>query len=72
MRALIEAGEAPFDGPEPKHLVRLLKRAEKALRKLCLADAAELFEDKPKRTVRRLAKKARDDLGGTMADTEAD
>ncbi|MBB6467695.1 CHAD domain-containing protein [Aminobacter lissarensis] len=72
MRQLIEAGEAPFDGPEPKHLVRLLKRSEKALRKLCLADAAELFEDKPRRTARRLAKKARSDLGENMAETEAD
>ncbi|MBT1158273.1 CHAD domain-containing protein [Aminobacter anthyllidis] len=72
MRQLIEAGEAPFDGPEPKHLVKLLKRSEKALRKLCLNDAAELFEDRPRRTARRLAKKARDDLVGSMADTEAD
>jgi hypothetical protein len=72
MRHMIEAGEAPFDGPEPKHLVKLLKRSEKALRKLCLNDAAELFEDKPRRTARRLAKKARDDLVGSMADTEAD
>lgn len=72
MRQLIEAREAPFDGLEPKHLVRLLKRSEKALRKLCLADAAELFEDKPRRAVRRLAKKVRDDLGETMADSKAD
>lgn len=72
MRALIEAGEAPFDGQEPKYLVRLLKRSEKALRKLCLHDAAELFEDKPKRTARKLAKKVRDDLGESMAETEAD
>lgn len=67
MRALIEAREAPFDGAEPKHLLRLLKRSEKALRKLCLADAADLFEDKPMRTARKLASKCRDDLG---AETE--
>lgn len=72
MRRLIEAGEAPFDVPEPKHLVKLLKRSERALRKLCLADAAELFEEKPKRTVRKLAKNVRDDLSESMADTEAD
>lgn len=68
MRALIEAREAPFDSAEPKHLVRLLKRSEKALRKLCLTDAAELFEDKPRRTVRGLASKCSNDLS---AETEA-
>lgn len=62
MRALIDAREAPFDGLEPKLLVKLLKRSEKALRKLCLAAAEELFEDKPRRTVRRLARKCRADL----------
>jgi hypothetical protein len=72
MRQLIEAGEAPFDVPEPKHLVKLLKRSERALRKLCLTDAAELFDEKPKRTVRKLAKNVRDDLSESMADTEAD
>ncbi|WP_406873444.1 CHAD domain-containing protein [Aminobacter sp. P9b] len=72
MRALIEAREAPFDGPEPKQLVRLLRRAEKALRKLCLADATKLFEEKPRRAARKLAKKARQDLNDSMAESEAD
>ena len=70
MRALIEARQAPFDGAEPKHLVRLLKRSEKALRKSCLSEAAELLEDKPRRTMRKLASKCRDDLA--MVDTEMD
>lgn len=72
MRALIEARQAPFGGPEPKQLVRLLRRAEKALRKLCLVDAAKLFEDKPGRAARKLAKKAREDLNDGMAESEAD
>ncbi|PWK70786.1 CHAD domain-containing protein [Aminobacter sp. AP02] len=70
MRALVEAREAPFDSAEPKHLLRLLKRSERTLRKLCLADAAELFDDKPRRTVRKLASKCRDDL--IMVEAEVD
>ncbi|WP_269930799.1 CHAD domain-containing protein [Aminobacter sp. HY435] len=61
MRALIEMRETPFDGAEPKHLVRLLKRSEKALRKLCIAGAEELFEDKSKRGARKLARTFRND-----------
>lgn len=73
MRALIDTRESPFDGAEPKHLVRLLKRSEKALRKLCIAGAEELFEDKPKRAARKLAKTFRDDLseGHQLPDPEA-
>lgn len=67
MRALIAAREAPFAGPEPRQLVRLLKRSEKLLRKSCVADAEELFEDKPRRAARRLAKKCRDASGDVGA-----
>lgn len=73
MRQLIETHEAPFDGAEPKHLLRLLKRSEKALRKLCIAGAEELFEDKPRRAARKLAKTFRNDLsdGRQLPDPDA-
>ncbi|RWE62561.1 MAG: CHAD domain-containing protein, partial [Mesorhizobium sp.] len=45
-----------------KLLRKLLKRSEKSLTKACLADATELFGDSPKRSAKRLARKARDDL----------
>jgi hypothetical protein len=41
-----------------------LKRSEKSLKKSCLAGAAELFGDSPKRSTRKLARNARDDLAG--------
>ena len=63
MRALLEADDEPL-GPheDTKLLGKLLKRSEKSLRKSCLAEAAELFGDSPKRSTRKLARKARDDL----------
>lgn len=70
MRKLIETREAPFEGPESNELMKILKRSEKALRKSCLAGAEELFEDKPKQTARKLARKCRDDL--TIARTGPD
>ncbi|RWH20005.1 CHAD domain-containing protein, partial [Mesorhizobium sp.] len=63
MRALLVAAGEPLGPPEDTRLLRkLLKRAEKSLSKTCLADAAELFDDSPKRSARKLARKARDDL----------
>ncbi|RWI85880.1 CHAD domain-containing protein [Mesorhizobium sp.] len=63
MRALLVAAGEPLGPPEDTRLLRkLLKRAEKSLSKTCLADAAELFGDSPKRSARKLARKARDDL----------
>ena len=63
MRALLEADDEPL-GPheDTKLLGKLLKRSEKSLRNSCLAEAAELFGDSPKRSTRKLARKARDDL----------
>ncbi|MEZ2331430.1 CHAD domain-containing protein [Mesorhizobium sp. RCC_202] len=63
MRALLDADGDPL-GPadETKLLRKLLKRSEKSLAKSCLADAADLFGDSPKRSARKLARKARDDL----------
>ena len=73
MRALIEAHEAPFDeGPEQKSLMKVLKRSEKVLRKLCLTGAEDLFEEKPRRVARRLAHKARDGLAEAAADGKAE
>ena len=34
------------------------------MRKTCLADAAELFGDSPKRSTKKLARKVREDLAG--------
>ncbi|BCG77290.1 hypothetical protein MesoLj113b_08320 [Mesorhizobium sp. 113-3-3] len=69
MRALLEADGEPL-GPreDTKLLGKLLKRSEKSLRKSCLAEAAELFGDSPKRSTRKLARKARDDLASPPHD----
>ncbi|RWC68447.1 MAG: CHAD domain-containing protein [Mesorhizobium sp.] len=72
MRALLEADDEPL-GPsdDTKLLGKLLKRSEKSLKKACLAEAAELFDDSPKRSTKRLARKARDDLAGSAEDAGA-
>ncbi|RNJ44381.1 metal-binding protein [Mesorhizobium erdmanii] len=69
MRALLEADDEPL-GPreDTKLLGKLLKRSEKSLRKSCLAEAAELFGDTPKRSTKKLARKARDDLASPAHD----
>ena len=72
MRALLDADGTPLGPPEDtKLLAKLLKRSEKSLRKSCLAEAAELFGDSPKRSTRKLARKARDDLAGAQEDLAA-
>ena len=72
MRALLDAEGEPL-GPvdETKLLRKLLKRSEKSLTKACLADAAELFGDSPKRSAKRLARKARDDLAAPQEEAKA-
>ncbi|MER9895602.1 CHAD domain-containing protein [Mesorhizobium sp. M0119] len=63
MRALLDAEDQPLGPPEDTRLLaKLLKRSEKGLKKTCLAEAAELFGDSPKRSTRKLARKAREDL----------
>lgn len=65
MRALLDADGEPLGSPEDtKLLAKLLKHSEKSLRKACLADAAELFGDSPKRSTKKLARKVREDLAG--------
>ncbi|RWF27875.1 CHAD domain-containing protein [Mesorhizobium sp.] len=72
MRALLDADGEPLGPPEDTRLLaKLLKRSEKSLRKSCLADATELFGDSPKRSTRKLARKARDDLAGAPDDLSA-
>ncbi|MER9976278.1 CHAD domain-containing protein, partial [Mesorhizobium sp. M0085] len=70
MRALLDAEDQPL-GPaeETRLLAKLLKRSEKSLKKTCLAEAAELFGDSPKRSTRKFARKAREDL--TVAHEDA-
>jgi CHAD domain-containing protein len=65
MRALLEADDEPLgDAQDTKLLGKLLKRSEKSLKKACLAGATELFGDSPKRSTKKLARNARDDLAG--------
>lgn len=65
MRALLEADDEPLgDAQDTKLLGKLLKRSEKSLKKACLAGAADLFGDNPKRSTKKLARNARDDLAG--------
>ncbi|RAZ90114.1 CHAD domain-containing protein [Mesorhizobium hawassense] len=72
MRALLDAEGEPLGPAEDTKLLRkLLKRSEKSLTKACLADAAELFGDSPKRSAKRLARKARDDLAGPQEEAKA-
>ncbi|TIQ02792.1 MAG: CHAD domain-containing protein, partial [Mesorhizobium sp.] len=49
----------------------LLKRSEKSLKKTCLAAAADLFGDSPRRSTRKLARKARDDLAAASQEDAA-
>ncbi|PDQ18131.1 metal-binding protein [Mesorhizobium sanjuanii] len=65
MRALLDADDQPLGSRQETRLLgKLLKRSEKSLRKTCLAEAAELFGDSPKRSTRKLARKVREDLAG--------
>lgn len=70
MQALIAAHQPPFDGAEPKQMGRLLRRSAKALRKICIAQAGELFEEKPGRAARKLARKCRAVLSAAVAASE--
>jgi hypothetical protein len=72
MRALLEAdGEPLGDAQDTKLLGKLLKRSEKSLKKACLAGAADLFGDNPKRSTKKLARNARDDLAGPATQEDA-
>jgi CHAD domain-containing protein len=72
MRALLDADGEPLGPPEDTKLLgKLLKRSEKSLRKACLAEAAELFGDSPKRSTKKFARKARDDLASQQEEANA-
>ena len=63
MRALLADKAHPLGSKaETKLGDRLLKRSERKLRKSCLAEAAQLFSDSPRRSAKRLARKARDGM----------
>lgn len=63
MRAMLAGdGEPLADSPDAKLVDRLLKRSERRLRKACLAQASQLFADSPKHAVRKLARRAQEDL----------
>ncbi|ESX22154.1 CHAD domain-containing protein [Mesorhizobium sp. M1148] len=71
MRVLLEAdGEPLGDAQDTRLLGKLLKRSEKSLKKSCLAGAAELFGDSPKRSTKKLARNVRDDLAGPVLSKE--
>ncbi|TIQ86417.1 MAG: CHAD domain-containing protein [Mesorhizobium sp.] len=63
LRTLLDAGERPLgSAQETRLLSKLLRRSEKSLKKTCLVAAADLFGERPRRSTRKLARKARDDL----------
>jgi hypothetical protein len=63
LRALIEDQRRPLGDPaEARLLARLAGRSEKALKKACLAEAGRLLGDSPRRSVKKLARRARSDL----------
>ncbi|TIP26274.1 MAG: CHAD domain-containing protein [Mesorhizobium sp.] len=63
LRNLLDGGDRPLGSPQETRLLsKLLKRSEKSLKKTCLAAAADLFGDRPRRSTKKLARKARADL----------
>ncbi|RWK57393.1 CHAD domain-containing protein [Mesorhizobium sp.] len=63
LRTLLDAGERPLGSPQETRLLsKLLRRSEKSLKKTCLVAATDLFGERPRRSTRKLARKARDDL----------
>ncbi len=63
MRALLQDEGRPLGSrAETRLLARLVKRSERKLKKVCLAEASELFSDSPKRSAKKLARKVRHDL----------
>lgn len=63
LRTLLEAHDRPLGSPQETRLLsKLLKRSEKSLKKTCLGAAADLFGDRPRRSTKKLARKARTDL----------
>lgn len=72
MRTMLDAEGEPLGPPDETKLLRkLLNRSEKSLAKACIAGAAELFGDSPKRSARKLARKARGDLAGPREEAKA-
>jgi CHAD domain-containing protein len=68
LRALLQDEKQPLGGrAETRLLGRLAKRSERQLRKICLAEASDLFNESPGRTARKLARKAREDLAESAA-----
>ena len=64
LRAMIgKDSDALGSRTETKLLDRLLKRSERKLSKTCLSEASRLFSDSPKRSAKKLASKARHDMG---------
>jgi hypothetical protein len=63
LRAMIgNDSDALGSRTETKLLDRLLKRAERKLGRTCLKEASRLFSDSPKRSAKKLARKARHDM----------
>ncbi|TIQ19166.1 MAG: CHAD domain-containing protein [Mesorhizobium sp.] len=63
LRTLLDAGERPLgSAQETRLLSKLLRRSEKSLKKTCLVAAADLFGERPRRSTKKLARKARADL----------
>jgi CHAD domain-containing protein len=63
LRALLEDESRPLGNrAETRLLSRLVGRSERTLKKTCLAEATRLLGDGPRRSVKKLARKARSDL----------
>lgn len=63
LRVLLEDERRPLGDPaETRLLARLVGRSEKTLKKACLAEATRLLSDNPRRSVKKLARRARSDL----------
>jgi CHAD domain-containing protein len=55
LRALLREGKPLGGYEETRLLVRLAKRSERKLRKICLADAQRLFPDSPRQSAKKVA-----------------
>lgn len=68
LRSLLRTEAKSFGGAAgTRPLDRLAGRSERRLTKTCLAEAAKLFEDRPRRSAKMVARKVRHDLAEPMS-----
>lgn len=65
LRKLLRDGDPAVGSPvQNRKLDQICKRSERSLRKTCLTQADDLFQDNPKRPARKIVRKVRRDMAG--------